>query len=130
MDVFHIQFHLLLEGDLRTARYLPDTGDAGDDLEPAARYGLYQTDYWGKPKRCALWEIDPSALTARFVLDLPSRGDTCFASVVPRGDDAYALFNYSSPLNVPPDAPDLSWLQGQTGRTLVYRQRLVLPSGR
>jgi hypothetical protein len=31
---------------------------------------------------------------------------------------------------VPPDAPDLSWLQGQTGRTLVYRQRLVLPSGR
>jgi hypothetical protein len=114
-------------------RNLTETGafDLGrDDLDPAARYGLYQTDYWGKPKRCALWEIDPSALTARFVLDLPSRGDTCFASVVPRGDDAYALFNYSSPLDVPPDAPDLSWLQGQTGRTLVYRQRLVLPSGR
>jgi len=114
-------------------RNVTETGafDLGrEDLDYATRYGLYQTDYWGKPKRCALWEIDPDALTARFVLDLPSRGDTCFASVVPRGDDAYALFNYSSSLDVLPDAPDPSWLQGQIGETLIYRQRLVMPSGR
>ena len=36
LDIFHIQLHLLLEGDLRTARDLPGAGDAGDDLEPAA----------------------------------------------------------------------------------------------
>lgn len=81
---------------------------------------LYAADYWNKPKRCALWRIDPEALTATFALDLPSRGDTCFASVLPRGEDAFVVYNYSSPI----DGPDIGWLRGQTGPTLIYRHTL------
>ena len=111
------------------------TGDGNFDL---GRHDLplqqqsneYAAEYWGKPKRCSLWHIDPVALTATFVLDLPSKGDTCFASVVPadpaqdaaRTDD-FLVYNYSSPI----DGPDISWLRGQTGNTLIYRQRLHFP---
>ena len=94
-----------------------------DDLPLAQQAALYAADYWNKPKRCALWRIDPEALTATFVLDLPSRGDTCFASVLPRGDGAFLVYNYSSPI----DGPDVGWLMGQTGPTLIYRQMLRFP---
>jgi hypothetical protein len=72
--------------------------------------------------------VDAESLEVTFVLDLPSRGDTCFASVLPRGDDAYVLYNYTSPLDAPEGAADPSWLQGQLAETRIYRQRLVLPS--
>ena len=112
-------------------RNVTETGlyDLGrEDVPYAEQYGLYQTDYWGKPKRCALWEVDAESLEVTFVLDLPSRGDTCFASVLPRGDDAYVLYNYTSPLDAPEGAADPSWLQGQLAETRIYRQRLVLPA--
>jgi hypothetical protein len=94
-----------------------------DDLPLAEQSVLYAADYWNKPKRCSLWAIDAEALTATFVLDLPSKGDTCFASAVPRGPDRYLVYNYSSPV----DGPDVGWLTGQAGPTLLYRQMLVFP---
>ncbi len=94
-----------------------------DDLSFTEQSVAYQLDYWNQPKRCALWEVDPDALTVTWVLDLPSRGDTCFASVLPEDDGGYTLYNYSSD----PDGPDLTWLEGQTGQTAIYAQRLWLP---
>lgn len=56
------------------------------------------------------------------MLDLPSRGDTCFPSVVEAGaPDTFWLYDYSSPL----DGPDLSWVDGQQGETSIFRHTLV-----
>lgn len=98
-----------------------------DDPLPAEDpYLDYQLAYWEKPKRCSLWRVDPESLTVTWAADLASRGDTCFASVVPDGPDAYVIYNYSSPI----DGPDTSWITGQLGQTRIYRQRLSFePSG-
>jgi hypothetical protein len=56
-----------------------------------------------------------------FVLDLPSRGDTCFASLLsddPNGD--VVLYDYSSDIS----GPDLPWSAGQRRATFVYRHVL------
>ncbi len=102
-------------------RNVTETGayDLGrDDLDPREQYFEYQTDYWGKPKRCSLWEVDPESLQVTLVFDLPSAGDTCFAGIVPFGEEeAFLVYNYSSPLD---GDLDISWLQGQTGNTNIY----------
>jgi hypothetical protein len=94
-----------------------------DDLSLADQAGLYNREYWTKPKRCALWKVDQASLTVAHVLDLPSSGDTCFASVVPLTDTEYLVYNYTSP----PDQPDLRWVDGQTNPTFIYRLTLSLP---
>lgn len=91
-----------------------------DDLSLAEQYLLYQITWWQDPKRCALWEVDPDAREVRWVLDLPSRGDTCFPEAV-EFDGDLLVYNYSSD----PEGPDLSWLDGQKGPTNIYRQRLA-----
>ena len=93
------------------------------DLSYTQQYLQYQIAYWNAPKRCALWEIDATTLAVEWVLDLPSRGDTCFVSVLPEADGSYSVYNYSSD----PEGPDLSWLDGQNGVTRIYRQQLWLP---
>ena len=51
-------------------------------------------------------------LEVTWQVDLPSRGDTCFAAVVRRRATARShVYNYSSPL----DGPDLPWVAGQLG---------------
>lgn len=107
-------------------RNVTETGayDLGyDDRSFTEQYLAYQGDYWQQPKRCSLWEVDPDSLTVDFVLDLPSKGDTCFASTLAEGDGGYTVYNYSND----PDGPELSWLEGQTAETRIYRQRLWLP---
>lgn len=55
--------------------------------------------------RCALWSVDTRALAVTHVLELPSNGDTCFASAVQLSDDHLLVYNnYTSPL----DDPDLA----------------------
>lgn len=80
--------------------------------------------YSAQPKRCALWQVDRHSLTVRFIVDLPSRGDTCFASVLP--DEAnpkrFLVYNYSSPI----DGPDVPWNKGQDGQTNIYRTPITL----
>ena len=88
-----------------------------DSLSDAEQTLAYQLDYWQWPKRCSLWRVDPDALLVEWVLDLPSKGDTCFASVAHLGPDRSVVYNYSSPI----DGPDVSWLEGQTGETNIYR---------
>ncbi len=87
------------------------------------RAQAYQLEYWSTPKRCALWRVDAPTRSVTFVMDLPSNGDTCFASLVPLSEQHDLIYNYSSPL----DDPELSWRDGQLGETSIYRTTLSLP---
>ena len=80
----------------------------------------YELDYRERPKRCSLWRWDQSSDRIVFVLDLPSRGDTCFPGIIDEGNGDFAIYNYSSDI----DGPDLSWRLGQLGPTFVYRTLL------
>lgn len=94
------------------------------DLTPEEQTQKYQIEYWYHPKRCSLWEVDPDTLEVAFVLDLPSRGDTCFAQVVPLDEPGlFRVYNYSSPV----EGPDLDWIAGQTQPTHIYAATLSLP---
>jgi hypothetical protein len=81
----------------------------------------YQLDYRNHPKRCALWRYVQSEDRIAFVLDLPSRGDTCFAQVLDGATpEEKVVYDYSSPL----DGPDAPWWRGQQGETRIYRHVL------
>ena len=107
-------------------RNLTDTGHYDlnmDDLSPKDQTLQYELDYWQHPKRCSLWRVDEASLSVEFVLDLPSRGDTCFASAIQQSETEWLVYNYSSPV----DGPDVSWLEGQQGETWIYRMVLEFP---
>ena len=56
-----------------------------------------------------------------FVLDLPSRGDTCFPGMLRTAEpDQIVVYDYSSSI----DGPDLPWNEGQIGPTRIYRHVL------
>lgn len=98
--------------------------DLGNRDKPASELSIdFQKEYWTTPKRCSLWKIDPASLSVSFVLDLPSSGDTCFASVVPLGSGRHLVYNYTSD----PSKPDMPWLEGQGGPTEIYSLTLALP---
>ena len=97
-----------------------------DDRSLDDQFQAYQLDYWVAPKRCSLWEVDPDTLSVEYVLDLPSRGDTCFASILPLNPYNYLVFNYTSPL----EGDDVSWVDGQSGPTLIYTLVLTMPTER
>lgn len=80
-----------------------------------------QVNYSLTPKRSALWRYVPGEDRFAFVLDLPSKGDTCFPAVLDgaRADER-TVYDYSCDLN----GPDLPWLRGQRGRTFIYRHLL------
>lgn len=90
------------------------------ELSPEQQSLAYAADYWGWPKRCSLWRVDPVLLKVELVLDLDSRGDTCFPSIRWLGPHSAELWSYSSPL----DGPDLPWLEAQVGPTVITRQLL------
>lgn len=90
------------------------------DLGRVEQTMAYLFDYSSRPKRCSLWRVDPRSLAVTFVLDLASRGDTCFPGLVELGLGAFAVYNYSSPI----EGPDLEWINGQLGETNIYRQVL------
>ena len=105
-------------------RNLTTTGnyDLGrTDLDFDEQALTYAAEYWGEAKRCSLWRVDPESSSVSFVLDLPSRGDTCFASGYRESAGRWVVYNYSSPI----DGADVSWLEGQLGETRIYRQTLV-----
>jgi len=82
-----------------------------------------QLAYITQAKRCSLWRYDRETGKVGFVLDLPSRGDTCFASVLP-GDapDRLVVYDYSSDIA----GPELPWTAGQRRPTFIYRHVVEL----
>lgn len=104
-------------------RNVTETGDF--DLGRDASFGTqavqYAIDYWNHPKRCSLWRFVQGEQRVAFVLDLPSHGDTCFASIIDGASaDELVVYNYSSDV----DGPDIDWNVGQEGNTYVYRHVL------
>ncbi len=80
-----------------------------------------QVAYRNAPKRCALWRHVASEDRFAFVLDLPSRGDTCFAGRLEgAAPDEVVLYNYTSD----PEGPDVPWHVGQEGPTFIDRHVL------
>jgi hypothetical protein len=91
------------------------------ELEARTQTLKYQVDYSSRPKRCALWRYVQAEQRIAYVLDLPSRGDTCFPAMI-RGakESQVVLYDYSSDL----EGPDLAWQDAQRGKTFVYRHVL------
>jgi hypothetical protein len=103
-------------------RNVTDTGAydvaAGPRIWRAVRNALA---YIVTAKRCSLWRIDRQRGQLVFVLDLPSRGDTCFPSMLPGEDpEEMVIYDYSSDIH----GPDLPWSAGQRGQTFIYRHVL------
>lgn len=91
------------------------------DQTPTEQVIRYQAAYSQSPKRCALWRADRAERRVRFMLDLPSNGDTCFASILPLETlGEFAIYDYSSD----PTGPLLNWNAGQEGPTNIYRHVL------
>ena len=119
--VFRVGSEIYLVG----RRNLTETGnyDLGRrDLTIPGQELTYQLDYRGKPKRCSLWRFVKGESRVAYVLDLPSKGDTCFAGVLPGATpEERVLYNYSSDLDLPGEP---TWGQGQIGPTHIYRHVL------
>ncbi|MCU1369023.1 MAG: hypothetical protein JWO77_217 [Ilumatobacteraceae bacterium] len=73
------------------------------------------------PKRTGLFRIDPDALTATWIEDLPSAGDTASASAVETADgEGHLVFNHSSPVH----KRWWPWALGQLRPTHIYSVEL------
>lgn len=79
-----------------------------------------QLEYTNGAKRCALWRLDQSDLRVSFVLDLPSKGDTCFPGMVRGEDGEIVVYDYSSDI----EGPEVPWRIGQRRPTFIYRHVL------
>jgi hypothetical protein len=104
-------------------RNLSDNGfyDIAEEGSHFDRYLKNQIEYWNKPKRCSVWLIKKEDLTAEFLYDLPSKGDTCFPSIFFR-NEIIRLYNYTSDIN----GPDISWQQGQLLPTFIVSGNLII----
>lgn len=90
------------------------------DLSQLRQALMYEVAFSNAPKRCSLWRYDQAGDRIVYMLDLPSRGDTCFASVIDTGPGEFAVYNYSSDI----DGPDVNWNVGQLNPTFIYRSLL------
>jgi hypothetical protein len=95
------------------------------DLTPEEQTNRYEVDYSTHRKRCSLWKVDPDLLKVDFVQDLPSKGDTCFPSMLRMTPQSVELYNYSSPVY----GADLPWIGGQLNETRIYRMLLTFRDG-
>ncbi|MGB0679560.1 MAG: sialidase family protein, partial [Polyangiales bacterium] len=78
-------------------------------------------DYLSRRKRCALWRFTGPGPNVAFILDLPSRGDTCFAGILKgNAPGDFIVYDYSSDLH----GPDLSWYAAQKAPSHIYRHTL------
>ncbi len=91
------------------------------NLSLTAQEAAYELEYKGKPKRCSLWRFVRGEDRIAFVLDLPSKGDTCFPGVIAgQSSNEFVVYNYTSD----PNGADFSWGLGQGSPTMIYRHVL------
>lgn len=91
-----------------------DEGDSS--LSFSDQKNKYLLDYWQSPKRTALYRVDTDQRKVIHIKDLPSAGDTAFPAVRRLDAHRFLIANYTSPL----ENEDISWLQGQSGKTSIY----------
>ena len=84
---------------------------------------LDQLRFWWTRLRTTVYEILPEERRIVPLVDLPSRGDTAFASAIDLGEGRFAVANYSSPL----EEPDWPWAVGQNVETRIYALEVTLP---
>jgi hypothetical protein len=82
-----------------------------------------QLVWWWTRKRSSLYRIDADVASVTWELDLPSRGDTSFAAVVPEQSGSLLVADYTCPKSV----GDVMWYRGQTKRTEIIAHRLTKP---
>jgi hypothetical protein len=83
-------------------------------------------DYVTTAKRCSVFHYVKAEGRVAFMMDLPSRGDTCFPGFLPGKDpDEVVLYNYSSDI----EGPDVPWSVGQRRPTFIYRHVLRFTRG-
>ncbi len=82
------------------------------------QYWISNLYYWFTSKKTGVWKLNNGNLETRHVMDLPSNGDTSYASVQ-QNKGKTKIYYYSSPLN-----PVKSWVQGQIGKTSIYSVEL------
>jgi hypothetical protein len=105
-------------------RNLTPSGDYDTSTSSIALLHTIQNElsYITTAKRCSLFRWDREQNRLGFVLDLPSRGDTCFPSALDASDPTHVvIYDYSSNIS----GPDLPWSAGQRRPTFVYRHELV-----
>lgn len=96
------------------------------DLAPrwvpgAAAIRIDQLVWWLGRKRSALYRVDPDGGAVEWVADLPSRGDTSFASVTVDDDGSLIVADYTSPESV----GDVPWVRGQLRPTVINLLRVT-----
>jgi hypothetical protein len=96
----------------------------GEWLPKAWQRGWRLARYSLTRKRTTLYKLDTENLKLAPLFDLPSKGDTAYAGIVPLDPDSYWIANYSSRL----DGPDWPWLAGQLTGTNIYDTVLRFPS--
>jgi hypothetical protein len=101
---------------------------ATDETDPGQRTLQNQVAYTSAEKRCSLWRFVQGERRIAYLLDLPSKGDTCFAASLEAGEPTagephdIVIYDYSSDV----DGEDVSWREGQRGPTFIYRHVLRL----
>jgi hypothetical protein len=88
---------------------------------PQVRFLWAQLRYWWTRKRTTLYEVLPDERRTVPLVDLPSRGDTAFAGVVPQPGGGFWVANYTSPL----DGIDPPWMVGQMRPTHIVSFELT-----
>ena len=73
-------------------------------------------------KRSAIYRFDPDTATVTWAMDLPSRGDCSFASIIEDSDGSLIVADYTSP----PGSGDPRWIRGQLGETVITATRVTL----
>jgi hypothetical protein len=82
------------------------------------RAAMNELSYITTAKHCALFRYDARENRFGFVMDMPSRGDACFPSVLAGRDPSeVVVYDYSSDI----DGPELPWAAGQRRDTYIYR---------
>lgn len=79
-----------------------------------------QLVWWLTRKRSTLYRIDVDRPAVIPVIDLPSRGDTAFAAVLPEPDGTVLVADYTSPAS----GGDVMWMRGQRRPTEIWLHRL------
>ena len=84
-----------------------------------------ELQYISAGKRCSLWRFADGGKRLAFVLDLPSRGDTCFPAVIDGPtENTKIVYDYSSDIH----GADVAWSVGQRAPTYIYRHELRFSS--